>query len=308
MCKGSHSPRQPALISESHPSNHWPWLSDSFCVFGPKAQYRIKTRSESPQCATAGAQKELDQWPVVLELAALMPGVALHVHYVSPHTPADMAARTVCFQSPRCDESWPHPPRSPAKIASTSAADLHLAPRSPGPAAHATSPPASSASKTAAGAASHSPADLVSKPPVESRATAALTAPSNRNAAAVRQPEGPNSPQSTSLEDVSRHSGALQDAHRDSCAIPDADYHPRSGSAAAVQQGPGGHDVRMYEAAQAIQAGSRKRSGSIRLSWWRGLHHELVDSIAAGHGPAHVIWGPNAGMHSAMFECSWVQA
>ena len=35
-----------------------------------------------------------------LELAALMPHSRVHIHFISPHTPSDMAGRTICFHLP----------------------------------------------------------------------------------------------------------------------------------------------------------------------------------------------------------------
>lgn len=37
--------------------------------------------------ASAGAQKELDQWPLFQELLSLMPSQSIHIHFVSPEVP-----------------------------------------------------------------------------------------------------------------------------------------------------------------------------------------------------------------------------
>ena len=56
----------------------------------------------------AGAQQELDQWPVLLELACLLPDLAMHIILVSPWVPQRLDGQSALFAGPglpRCRAS-----------------------------------------------------------------------------------------------------------------------------------------------------------------------------------------------------------
>ena len=48
--------------------------------------------------SSAGAQKELDQWPVFLELLCLMPHQFTHIHFISPDVPSNLAGKCKAFR------------------------------------------------------------------------------------------------------------------------------------------------------------------------------------------------------------------
>ena len=48
----------------------------------------------------AGVQKEIEQWPVLLELACLLPHLHLHLLLVSPDVPQAWHGRSVLFLCP----------------------------------------------------------------------------------------------------------------------------------------------------------------------------------------------------------------
>lgn len=53
-----------------------------------------------PHIFIPGVQKELDQWPVLLELACLLPSLHVHLVLVSPEVPSNMAGRSAGFPAP----------------------------------------------------------------------------------------------------------------------------------------------------------------------------------------------------------------
>lgn len=49
----------------------------------------------------AGAATELDQWPVLLELACLLPTLHIHLYLISPWVPDSLDRRSALFASPQ---------------------------------------------------------------------------------------------------------------------------------------------------------------------------------------------------------------
>lgn len=61
----------------------------------------IKLTSHNQQSTVIyylGAQKELDQWPVFLELLCLMPHQFTHIHFISPDVPSNLAGKCKAFR------------------------------------------------------------------------------------------------------------------------------------------------------------------------------------------------------------------